>query len=108
MPNHKYICLCPKRATFFGFKIKYSVRASNWHSLIHPHTGLCVSHVLLQVYVLYKVAQAPKPMDPLYRTLLEQLLKNIQERQITYGNDPVMMAILRVAEESIEAKLQHE
>lgn len=47
-------------------------------------------------------------MDPLYRTLLEQLLKNIRERQITHGNDPVMMAILRVAEESIEAKLQHE
>jgi len=47
-------------------------------------------------------------MDLLYRILLEQLLKGIQERKITYGNDPVMMAILRVAEESIEAKLQHE
>jgi len=47
-------------------------------------------------------------MDPLYRVLLEQLLKGIQERKITYGTDPVMMAILGVAEESIEAKLHHE
>ena len=47
-------------------------------------------------------------MDPLYRVLLEQLLKGIAERQITHGRDPVMMAILTVAKESIEAKLNHE
>jgi hypothetical protein len=46
-----------------------------------------------------------KQMDPLYRTLLEQLLKGIQERRITYGTDPVMMAILKVAEDSIQEKL---
>jgi hypothetical protein len=47
-------------------------------------------------------------MDPLYRVLLEQLLKGIQERKITYGRDPVMMAILEVAKESIEGKLNRE
>jgi hypothetical protein len=47
-------------------------------------------------------------MDTLYRILLEQLLKGIQERKITYGTDPVMMAILKVAEESIEGKLNRE
>ena len=47
-------------------------------------------------------------MEPLYRVLLEQLLKGIAERKITYGKDPVMMAILTVAEESIEIKLNHE
>lgn len=46
-------------------------------------------------------------MDPLYRILLEQLLKGIQERKITYGTDPVMMAILKVAEDSIEQRLQN-
>jgi len=47
-------------------------------------------------------------MDPLYRVLLEQLMKGIQERRITYQRDPVMMAILEVAKESIEAKLNRE
>jgi hypothetical protein len=47
-------------------------------------------------------------MDPLYRVLLEQLLKGIAERKITYGTDPVMMAILTVAQESIEGKLNRE
>ena len=47
-------------------------------------------------------------MEPLYRVLLEQLLKGIQERKITYHRDPVMMAILEVAKESIEAKLHRE
>ena len=47
-------------------------------------------------------------METLYRVLLEQLLKGIAERKITYGKDPVMMAILTVAEESIEDKLNHE
>ena len=51
---------------------------------------------------------ATKPMDPLYRVLLEQLLKGIQERKITYHRDPVMMAILEVAKESIEVKLHRE
>lgn len=46
-------------------------------------------------------------MDPLYRTLLEQLLRGIAERRITHHKDPVMMAILQVAQDSIEAKLNH-
>lgn len=44
-------------------------------------------------------------MDPLYRVLLQQLLKGIAERKITYGQDAVMMAILTIAQDSVEAKL---
>jgi hypothetical protein len=70
------------------------------------HTGSIVS--FSRKWNFIKNGGATKPMEPLYRVLLEQLLKGIQERKITYGTDPVMMAILTVAQESIEGKLNRE
>lgn len=76
----------------------------NWHSLIHPAYGLC-RDVLPQVELYKERRSPPNIMDPLYRVLLQQLLKGIAERKITYGQDAVMMAILTIAQDSVEAKL---